>query len=304
MQKIVDKILAKVANPLLLDQLDQLSQSELNTMLLEVFRRKSAKVTPQQLLDGYKNNRFVVPSDIDPIRLRETELQWLKLANSHYFEPIVLSPLAPLGSSSVVAEVDQNNVVSALRGSEVVSDATNVLALILSNYFKDKLNKKSKKHHVTIHRHTRGQAFDNPRFSAHFSTCCLASGGWDIGNYGFELEELEHHLELIYSILHQYYTEDKLSLKFYVKQDGDRILEKVRLQQGSTWSDKQYEVADHKEHAYYDLLQFKIFIHKDGQSYNIADGGFVDWTQKLLSNKKHRCIISGIGIELLHRLLE
>lgn len=32
---------------------------------------------------------------------------------------------------------------------------------------------------------------------------------------------------------------------------------------------------------------------------NIGDGGFVDWTQKLLGNKKERCLISGIGLDRL-----
>ncbi|MFN8418836.1 MAG: hypothetical protein U0528_06290 [Anaerolineae bacterium] len=32
-------------------------------------------------------------------------------------------------------------------------------------------------------------------------------------------------------------------------------------------------------------------------SWNPADGGAVDWTQKLLSNAKERCVIGGIGSE-------
>jgi hypothetical protein len=30
----------------------------------------------------------------------------------------------------------------------------------------------------------------------------------------------------------------------------------------------------------------------------LVDGGFVDWTQKLLGNKKERLLISGTGIDL------
>ena len=32
------------------------------------------------------------------------------------------------------------------------------------------------------------------------------------------------------------------------------------------------------------------------------DGGLVDWTQKLIPNKKHRLFISGCGIELVHKI--
>jgi len=53
---------------------------------------------------------------------------------------------------------------------------------------------------------------------------------------------------------------------------------------------------------YYKLLQFKFFIQRNGQEINLSDGGFVDWTQKLIPNKKHRMIISGVGTELIHKM--
>jgi hypothetical protein len=37
----------------------------------------------------------------------------------------------------------------------------------------------------------------------------------------------------------------------------------------------------------------------DGGEWEIADGGFVDWTQRLLENKKERLLISGFGLEML-----
>ena len=32
---------------------------------------------------------------------------------------------------------------------------------------------------------------------------------------------------------------------------------------------------------------------------NIGDGGFTDWTQRLLSNGKERLLVSAMGIELI-----
>jgi hypothetical protein len=32
---------------------------------------------------------------------------------------------------------------------------------------------------------------------------------------------------------------------------------------------------------------------------NLADGGFTDWTRRMLSNAKERLLVSGLGIELL-----
>ena len=55
--------------------------------------------------------------------------------------------------------------------------------------------------------------------------------------------------------------------------------------------------------AYYCLAQFKTFLQYKGNQINLSDGGFVDWTQQLLSNKKHRLFISGIGTELVYKLM-
>jgi len=35
----------------------------------------------------------------------------------------------------------------------------------------------------------------------------------------------------------------------------------------------------------------------------IADGGFTDWTQRLSGNQKERLLISGMGLELLYKML-
>ena len=42
-------------------------------------------------------------------------------------------------------------------------------------------------------------------------------------------------------------------------------------------------------------------IEINGHPLEIADGGFVDWMQGLLENKKERFLISGLGIELINK---
>jgi hypothetical protein len=46
-------------------------------------------------------------------------------------------------------------------------------------------------------------------------------------------------------------------------------------------------------------LQFTIIVNLNGQQIHIGDGGFVDWSQKMLNNKKERMLISAIGLERL-----
>jgi hypothetical protein len=37
----------------------------------------------------------------------------------------------------------------------------------------------------------------------------------------------------------------------------------------------------------------------DGVRYPVADGGFTDWTARLLQNRKERLLTSGIGTEFV-----
>jgi hypothetical protein len=48
---------------------------------------------------------------------------------------------------------------------------------------------------------------------------------------------------------------------------------------------------------YYRGVRFKIFVTLDGSRLELAEGGFVDWSQKILGSKKERVLISGLGVE-------
>ena len=89
---------------------DELSGSELNTILLEVFNRRIQQETPSSLLNKYEGNKLVKPANIDVLRYKEQELTCYKVLASRGFEPIEHSPAAQLGTSSVVATVDQKKV--------------------------------------------------------------------------------------------------------------------------------------------------------------------------------------------------
>ena len=126
-----------------------------NSVLLELFRKRTERIKPTDLVESFMQNRFVLVSEVDVLAYKTLELEWLRLANEQDFEPIILSPLAPLGTCSVMGEVNQNNVVSALRGTEVVSDITNVLALKIAADFKNYRKTDTVKYAAT-HRHVRG----------------------------------------------------------------------------------------------------------------------------------------------------
>ena len=303
MHNLIKKIQRKISKEKdVLTGLQKLSGSELNSFLLELFRLRSQAVSPAGVLQEFRNNRFVLPAKTDVMRLKETELECLKYSEENGFEAINLSPLAPFGVCSSVGFVDQNNIVSALRGTEIVSDATNMLALKIANDFQNTTDKKLLRRYATTHRHVRGQYFTNPDYSAHFSVFCLASGGFDTGNFEFEIAQLQEHIRMLYSLLNRRFTHEQLFIRFYLKNNTRKLRAFLESKQNVFWSDKEVDFQEETENNYYKSIRFKLFLKRDGYDIDLGDGGDVDWTQKLLGNKKHRLFISGIGLELVEKM--
>ncbi|MDQ0060474.1 hypothetical protein [Paenibacillus harenae] len=284
---------------------EQISGSDLNTLLLKVFNEKVKKSSPNDLLKRYAENRFVHPAKVETIQLKQLEIDILKAAANQGVSPLQLSPVAPLGCTSVVGTVDQNKVISALRGTEVVSDATNLIALHIADLIK--YNKYSREDYIrfcTTHRHVRAQYFgDTPGMLAHFHLFCMVTSGVDQGSYDFEKKSLWEHIEVYRTIFKTLFNsnievifsersgyKDSAGLVSRIIGYGNCLeLDDVVISAG----------APHKENQYYKGLQFTIKTVIEDREYFIGDGGFVDWTQKMLGTKKERLLISAIGLDRL-----
>lgn len=301
MKKIKEKIEKKAGLDGVIDKLTtELSHSELNSFYIDLFGEQSRNVNPAGLLKNFSSNRFVFPSKIDMLEFLSLESQWLSRAAEQGFKPIILSPLTPLGTCSSVAFVHQNNIVSASRNTEVVSDATNVLALQTAADFKHDNAELIK--YSTVHRHMRAQGFTNPAHTAHFGAFSMVSGGLDSGNHSFELEQLQEHLLFYTGILNADFK-NKLIIKIYYKKAGDIF--KIKFEDILKNLPDGIEVVDDSSdntRDYYQTVRIKIFVKLEQGEIDLADMGFVDWTQKLLNNKKHRFLISGAGLELLYKI--
>ncbi|TVY07601.1 hypothetical protein [Paenibacillus cremeus] len=283
---------------------ERLSLSDLSTLLLEVFRETTGHSSAADLLKRYASNRFVAPSALHPIALKKLEIQLLEIAETHSFAPVQLSPVAPLGSCSIVASADQNKIISALRGTEVVADATNALALQLCHGIKTGAmsNEPEPLRFSTTHRHVRAQQFSKPGLLPHFHLFCMVSSGKDKGSYSFEKQTLAEHLRVYQTIFKTIYdTELTVSLNRrggykdsagLVERTADFIANAVP---GLSVIENKTET----DNLYYQGLQFTLIVTLNGQTLQIGDGGLVDWPQQLLGNKKERMMISAIGIERL-----
>lgn len=298
--KILKTILEKIGNERLIAELTtSLSQSEISTLLLALSKEITAQSTPSELLSKYASNRFVKPSALDPIKLKRAELSMLEMADQAGFRPVMLSPASPLGSCSVIAKVDQNNVISASRGIELISDSTNMLAIHLANGIRNKTidNTKTDVHVSAACRVTRGQLFKGDHTVPHFGLFALVSSGKDTGSYRFEKGTLAKHIEFYTSYFGEklgHEVQVYLNLrKGYTDTDGliDRIYDHLTGSFPSAMLTANREESDNR---YYQGINFTISVN----GISVVDGGFTDWTQQLLGNKKERLLISGTGIDM------
>ncbi len=314
--KIIEKIISKAGIPHLLDLLSEdLSPSEWQSLLLAVAARRAAKRSPAQVLEQYKTSRFVHPvRGLEKTQFHSFE-QWAMEQLPAEFENLMLSPVAPLASCSSVATVHQNKVLGAHRNLEVVADATNVLALEASLRRKALLagNPKSREevHLATSHRHVRAQALAMEGFTSHFQIQCMVSAGRDEGNWRFEEKALGLHLAYYLRVLTAgpfKVNQEQLEVALTVLSESFQpIVKGISNQLQVTFPRVKIRLAPERETGrnYYKVCSFYIYTHlESGQSIPFCDGGFTDWTQQFLVNRKERLMSSGFGSELWLRLVK
>ena len=169
----------------------QMPATELWSLLLNVVEQRAASRTAATLTQQWAQDRFVVPAYIDQ-RVLLTLDQTL-FAAAHRFDAIELAPLAPLGASSVVALTSQNRVVSTTRGTEVVSDPTNVLALESARRLRQDPSLVVRL--ATSHRCVRAQEVPKlPGFAAHFRMFCMTTAGHEMKDQAFVVDALIEHI--------------------------------------------------------------------------------------------------------------
>ena len=168
------------------------SPSETRGELLGLVRRQAGRRRPTDLLAHYRRDGFVMPSMLDQ-RLANT-LDRLALEAAADFDAVLLSPVAPLGTSSVVAPTSQDRTLSTTRGSEVVSDPTNVLALECAARLLAAPQPVVRL--ATVHQTLRAQTVTNPggARSRHFRLFALAEAGAGLPDDEFEVRAVARQL--------------------------------------------------------------------------------------------------------------
>ena len=284
----------------------RLPPTDLQSLMLHVYRKRSAKRSPSEILAQYERALMLKPSTADPRALIEVER--LALESAAAFEAVDLAPIAPLGVNQVFGRIDQNNCLATVRNAEVMADPTTAKALECARRRRAGVTGTIRL--CSRSRQLRLQPFDAPGFSPHFGLFSMVSAGHDRGALIFETESLREHIGVYIELLSRlsaagYRFEDVSISISDTERDGSRLSraeQEVLAPLAQTASSVSFRLDHEREQArgYYTGLCLSInATDPTGQRCNLADGGFTDWTRRLLSNAKERLLVSGMGLELI-----
>jgi hypothetical protein len=277
-------------HPGLLDKLsEELNPSDLQSLLIEVARRRSSQRRPADIVRDYAESRFFLPARSPAADF----LAWDNLAGEvaqERFELLELSPTAPLGACAAVASVGQNWSIATVRKGEVISDPTNILAIEAA------LRRKASPEDIHLGasaRVVRPQNYNAPGMLAHFRLFALVSAGHSRGSVDFEAEALVRHLDFYCDAIARFVPGIRLQLAV----TGEPLLAVARdfaAQRGIHFAEEERAAVA----GYYAGFCFHICAEQPDTGWlQLADGGLVDWGARLTGNAKERTLISGVGVE-------
>ena len=306
-EKIIARIARELADGDAVEGLvRRLPPTDLQSLMLHVYRKRSARRSPSEILAQYERALMLQPSAADPRALIEVERLAFESANA--FEAVDLAPIAPLGINQVFGRIDQNNCLATVRTAEVMADPTTAKALECAR--RRRAGESGTIRLCSRSRQLRLQPYDAPGFSPHFGLFSMVSAGRDRGGLMFETESLREHIGVYVELLSRlstagYRFEDVSISISDTARDASRLSraeQEVLAPLSLAAGDIAFSLDHEREQArgYYTGLCLSInATDPTGQRCNLADGGFTDWTRRLLSNAKERLLVSGMGIELI-----
>ncbi|MFA6430143.1 MAG: hypothetical protein WC229_03250 [Candidatus Paceibacterota bacterium] len=186
---------------------EKLNSSELGSVLMGICNKRIGKLTPRDLMENYNGNRFTVPSKIDVVELKRVEL-FLMSNLPEGFDLVEISPIVPVGSSSVLTNINSKTALQTIRSTEVVSDSTISMSLESARRkMEDSRWETSERKDIgdiklaNSCRVLRLQKFYQKHLCQHFSAFNLTSSGRNIGQQGFEEQAMHTHLDYWLGIL-------------------------------------------------------------------------------------------------------
>jgi hypothetical protein len=216
-------------------------------------------------------------------------------------EWVVLSPVIPFGTHHALCGVDQNRVLSAVRGVEVAADTTVGLALEAAARRRRRRveDPGAAVSLASFQRVTRGQQFEGADSFGHFALSGLVTTGR--GAAGFRSRALDLHVGVTVEALSRLgMARIVVSLSDFT---GGALARVVRDVAGGYAGHRRVEIVDAPERTrargYYADLAMLFEVEHEGVLVEVGDGGMVDWSARLLNDAKERMMISGLGLDRL-----
>jgi len=202
MKKDLAKVHAKKVGQTELPQvLADIPFNSLTPILVEAMRQKAEKIGPRDLLrEAEVKSEFFGPSAISQKELcRFQQLFFEGMPDD--FESIQLPPIAPLGICSAVTKLGQNERLTTIRKSEVISDSTLTLAVQAAIRRKQQCVSPEGVYadvsFATFHRLLRLQKFDpEKKWSQHFEILGTITTGRRKGKNSFRNDTIRKHVQM------------------------------------------------------------------------------------------------------------
>jgi hypothetical protein len=272
-----------------------LSPSDTWSVMMEVAAERAAQRRPADVISQWTRDRFVTPAIVDQRTLRRVERVLHETA--HAFEAIELSPLAPFGVCTALAPARQHKIVSTTRGTEVVSDPTNVMALVCA----DRLRADPAAHVrlCTSQRVVRAQpAPKRPGFSQHFSIFCLASAARARADHAaleaLLFEHVSTHLASLEALRNDGWRVPPVAVRWLTVPALAHVAARLAAR-----FDLPTETVP-LENTYYDGgLRFMLNLVGDTAPIPLIDGGAFGWVGRLANNRRFLYVASGFGLQLV-----
>ena len=274
-----------------------LPASRLWSLLLEVAEARATGRRPAELVEQWDRDRFVQPAIVDQRTLVEVDRHLLEATSA--FESIELSPVAPLGVCTIMGHASQNKVLSALRGTELVSDPTNVMALECARRLRR--DPATIVRLATSHRCVRAQPIPKRRgLTANFRIFCLVSAGLERQNHAFVVDAMAEHIKIMLHALDRLeqhgFAFPQRRITVLTRKDTTALGDRIVAMLGDA------EVARALlEHPYYNKgLRVQIAARSiEGIETPLVDGGAFDWVARVMSNRRAVYVTSGLGSQLV-----
>lgn len=341
MRAIIARILAETGLPGLFDALaDGLAPSDLQSLLLAVYQRRARAVTDAQILAS-AGRALMPPSTVDARLLNAFDRIAFEAAKDFEaveLSPVcplgTESVLGRIDQNNILTTIRNAEVLGD-------STPAMALECARRRGPGDRRKASLPVRLCSSHRVVRLQPFDVPGFTPHFRLFALVTAGRGnavtiqehvrvylnlfrgLNAAGFSMKDplVEiSDMEAIEAVLAEagISREDVAkSVRAHIPGSGERFLKERGLTLPAAGELAEFEETkaefpeaefcvkpDRLEgFGYYHGLCLRISPRApDGVRYPVVDGGFTDWTARLLQDRKERLLISGIGSELVCRL--